>query len=102
MISLFLKEIHYRNQGVNKKTYIDSNGDIYIGQPDGRLMLNTNANTDTQVTKILTSKNITSGGGGGTTIINNYGQFPTNSNVLIDCGTYLAPSENVLIDCGTY
>lgn len=26
----------------------------------------------------------------------------TNSNVLIDCGSYLAPNENILIDCGSY
>lgn len=26
----------------------------------------------------------------------------TSADVLIDCGTYLAPNENILIDCGTY
>ena len=26
----------------------------------------------------------------------------TSSNVLIDCGSYLAPNENILIDCGSY
>ena len=26
----------------------------------------------------------------------------TNSNVLIDCGSYLAPNDNVLIECGSY
>ena len=26
----------------------------------------------------------------------------TNSNVLIDAGSYLAPNENLLIDCGSY
>jgi hypothetical protein len=26
----------------------------------------------------------------------------TNSNVLIDCGSFLAPNENILIDCGSF
>ena len=32
-------------------------------------------------------------GGGGTTITH---------DVLIDCGTFLSPTENVLIDCGSF
>ncbi len=30
------------------------------------------------------------------------GATPTTSDVLIDCGTFLAPTENLLIDCGTF
>lgn len=57
---------------------------------------------------IIPSNNLGTGGtGAGTKYLADDGTFKTvstgggtSSNVLIDCGTILAPNENVLIDCG--
>jgi hypothetical protein len=56
------------------------------------------------VRKIIAGTNITISPttGVGDVTINSTGGNNTTSNVLIDGGTFLAPTENVLIDAGTF
>lgn len=71
---------------VNNGKYVDDQ--MANGIPDGGSagqVLAKVSNNDYDVTWV------TGGGGGGIT-----------HNVLIDCGTFLAPTENVLIDCGNF